>query len=91
MKDRPLCGRAHRGAVAPHHQGCDVTTGNKLISPNEAAKRLTLGRSSINRLVRTDPHFPQPVRVSTHRIAFVEDEVQAYLDARVNSRAARAS
>lgn len=45
-----------------------------------------MSRSSIYRLIDDDPNFPRPIKVGLKKIAFVETEVDAYLQARMDAR-----
>ena len=58
-----------------------------LISLNDAASLTTLSRAAINRH-RASGNFPIPVQLGERRIGFVRAEVTAWIDARINARAA---
>jgi prophage regulatory protein len=59
----------------------------KLLPIRVVAERVCMSRSSIYRLV-ADPTsgFPQPLKVSARRVAFVEGEVDDYVARRIASR-----
>lgn len=59
----------------------------RLMAPKEAAAATSLSRPLLT-LMATEGHFPQPVRLGERRIAFVRAEVEAWIDARINARAA---
>lgn len=50
------------------------------------AKGINYSRAHIYRLLKTDPDFPQPIRLGGNRIAFVEEEVDRYLADKVAAR-----
>lgn len=54
----------------------------------EAAARVGYHPEHVMRLVRQD-RFPKPVRLGPNSIAFVEDEVEAWMAARVADRDAK--
>jgi len=58
-----------------------------LISLNEACRVTSLSRTAINR-ERALKRFPEAVRITENRIAFVRSEVEAWVHARIASRAA---
>ena len=45
-------------------------------------------RAHLYRLIRKNA-FPKPVRIGAHRIAFVESEIQAWLESKVAERDAK--
>ena len=49
-------------------------------------QRLGVSRSTVYRTADSDPSFPRPVRIGAKRIFFLEEEVEAYLRSRVESR-----
>ena len=57
-----------------------------MISVKSLAARLMLTKSSIYRLLDEDPGFPRPIRLTGRRIAFLEPEVDAYIQARIDAR-----
>ena len=56
-----------------------------LMSLNEAAKATSLSRTSIFKL-RERGEFPRAVPLGERRVAFVRDEVNARIEARIASR-----
>jgi len=60
----------------------------RLMSPKEAASETTFSAVQLGILSATG-HFPQPVQISTRRIAYVRSEVSAWLDERIAARALR--
>lgn len=56
-----------------------------LMSLNEAAKATSLSRTSIFKL-RERGEFPRAVPLGERRVAFVRDEVNAWIEARIASR-----
>lgn len=56
----------------------------RLLSPKQVCARAALSRSTIARLVETGK-FPKPVRITEGRIAFVEDEVSAWIHDRISA------
>ncbi len=59
----------------------------RLISIKAAAAMTSLSRSAIN-AARAEGRFPAAVPLGERRIAFVESEVRAWIDARIAARAA---
>lgn len=57
-----------------------------MISVKGLAEILMLTKSSIYRLLDEDPNFPRPVRLTGRRMAFLEPEVDAYIQARIDDR-----
>lgn len=57
-----------------------------LISLNEVCRLTSLSRTGINRL-RAAGRFPVAVPLGTKRVAFIRDEVQAWVMARIGERA----
>lgn len=60
---------------------------SRLMSPNEAQEATTMSRVLL-RLMADEGQFPQPVKIGERRIAYVRAEVDAWIDERINSRAA---
>jgi predicted DNA-binding transcriptional regulator AlpA len=52
----------------------------KLLPKNEVAQRLNLSPASIDNKVR-DGSLPAPVRVSANRVAWLEHEIDAHIEA----------
>lgn len=52
---------------------------DRLISMEEVAHRVCLSKSKVYNLINAG-RFPKPVPVARHRIAFVECEVQAWIE-----------
>ena len=57
----------------------------RFIRKNPTAKQVGYHPSHVMRLVRAGK-FPQPVRLGPNSVAFVEDEVEAWMKARVEAR-----
>jgi len=57
----------------------------RLVSPKEAAAMTTLTRVTLANMA-ADGIFPAPVRLSERRIAFVRDEVVAWIESRMSTR-----
>lgn len=51
----------------------------RLICKVKLCKRLSVSEASIDRWIRSDPHFPQPVRLGPNTIRWIEREVLAYI------------
>jgi len=62
------------------------TAAPRLVSLNDVCALTSLSRTAINRL-RDAEQFPEEVRVGDRRIAFVRDEVDAWINARIEARA----
>ena len=60
----------------------------KLINKRVTSERTSLHPASIMRLVKIDK-FPKPVELGSARIAFVEEEVDAWIEARAAERRSR--
>ena len=60
---------------------------SRLMSPKEAAEATSLSRPLLT-LMAAEGHFPSPVRLGERRIAFVRDEVNAWIDDRIAARPA---
>jgi prophage regulatory protein len=58
-----------------------------LISLNDACELTSMSRTMLNRY-RTDGRFPVAVELGERRLAFVRDEVEAWIHAKVAARAA---
>jgi prophage regulatory protein len=59
----------------------------RLVSLNDAARMTSLSRSMLNRY-REKGLFPAAVSLGERRIAFVRQEVEAWIDTRIAGRAA---
>ena len=57
----------------------------RFLTINEVRERVTLSKTHIYRLIRAG-HFPAPVPLGPHRTAFLESEVQEWMDSRVAER-----
>jgi prophage regulatory protein len=58
----------------------------KLIAMNALGdKGIPYSRAHLYRLIRADA-FPKPIRLGENRIAFVEDEIEAWLEKKVSER-----
>ena len=54
----------------------------KIISPKTFAGNIDTSLSTLKRLEKNDPKFPQKVRVSAGRVGFFEDEADEYVSNR---------
>lgn len=61
----------------------------KLLSKSEAAERVSLHPVTIMRFVKAGV-FPQPIALGSHRISFLESEIDAWIAERVAERDAEA-
>lgn len=59
-----------------------------LISLNDACSLTSLSRTAISKLRAADK-FPQAVELGERRIAFVRDEVEQWIAARISARSRR--
>lgn len=59
----------------------------RLVSLNDAARLTALSRSQIN-VLRGRGEFPKAVPLGERRIAFVREEVDAWVDHKIERRAA---
>ena len=57
----------------------------RLLSYAETIDRVGLSRTQISRLVAAD-QFPTPVEVAPRRVAFVEHEVETWIERRIANR-----
>ena len=57
----------------------------RFLKKREVAQRVGYHPVHIMRLVENHK-FPQPVRLNDHTVAFVEEEVEAWMQARVEER-----
>ena len=58
-----------------------------LVSLNQVCGMTSLSRTAINKR-RREGNFPAPVELGERRIGFVRTEVLAWIDARIQARAA---
>jgi prophage regulatory protein len=77
--------KSARRRASPSEQALGGTA-PQLIDIRELATRLSISRTSIYRLIAEDASFPRPVRIGVRRITFVEEEVDAYIVARMAER-----
>lgn len=59
----------------------------RLMSPKEAAAATSLSRPLLT-LMAKEGQFPKPVQLGIKRIAFVREEVEAWIDQRIDARPA---
>ena len=57
----------------------------RFLQINEVRDRVTLSKTQIYRLIRAGT-FPEPVPLGPHRTAFLESEVQDWMQGRVRAR-----
>lgn len=55
---------------------------SKRITPQEAAQRMGLSEFTLARMRREPRRGPAFVRISTNRVQYLEDSVQAWIDSR---------
>lgn len=48
-------------------------------------KRIGIGRATLYRWLKEDPTFPQPVKIGSHSVGWVEAEINAWLEARIRA------
>ena len=70
--------------MSERHQPSQLLTRlvDRLLQPSEVRAQLSIGRTTESNLRRSDPSFPQRVRVSPGRFAYRESEIQAWIAAR---------
>lgn len=51
----------------------------RFLSPKAVCERIALSRATLDRLVSANK-FPQPIRITSHRLAFREHEVRAWIE-----------
>lgn len=74
--------RARRGECARERLfSLAHTTMSKRITPQEAAQRMGLSEFTIARM-RQQQRGPAFIRISANRVLYLEDSVQAWIDAR---------
>lgn len=54
-------------------------SGNKMIRPADAAKKLGIGLSTLWRKASDQSDFPKPIKLGPATTAFFEDELDAYI------------
>lgn len=54
---------------------------NRMVSLRGVKEATSLGKSTIYRLI-ADRKFPRPVKVSERRVAWLESDLQSWLDGR---------
>jgi prophage regulatory protein len=59
-------------------------TGNRMIRPADAAKKLGIGLSTLWAKARYQDEFPKPIKLGPSITAFFEDELDAYITAQAN-------
>jgi predicted DNA-binding transcriptional regulator AlpA len=59
-----------------------AAVGDRLLTMKAVIGITSWSRTSINRLVR-EGHFPSPIKLGIHKIAFRESDVRAYMEARL--------
>lgn len=57
----------------------------RLMNPKEASEATSLSRTLLT-LMAAEGQFPKPVQLTERRIAFVRDEVEAWIDERIARR-----
>lgn len=54
-----------------------------ILRPHQLAKKLGMSLPTVWRRVKQDPHFPQPIKLSSGMTGFVEAEGDAYIELKV--------
>ena len=62
--------------------------GQRLVTMRELVERVPFSRVHIYRLIR-DGKFPAPIKLGDRRVAFLENEVESWVAARIAERDAR--
>lgn len=55
----------------------------RILRDIQVGEKLAYSRATVWRRAKTDPDFPQPVKLSAGRTGWIEAEVDAYLAAKV--------
>lgn len=53
---------------------------NKYLRPNAAANKLGIGLSSLWLLIKNDPTFPRPIKLTPRTTVLSERELDAYVE-----------
>ena len=68
---------------------CDVTHVNqspdRLLPMNEVLARVSISKTQLYRMINAG-EFPKPLPIGGHRVAFVEAEVEAWIEQRMKMR-----
>lgn len=51
-----------------------------VLTVDQACKELSLSEPTMRRYAKTDPAFPQKVRLSARRVGYLRRDIEAYLD-----------
>ena len=62
----------------------------QFLTPKQVRELVSLSRTTLWRLCRAG-HFPQPVRISAGRVAFLHQEVEDWMKARLDGGRSRGS
>ncbi|WP_238939085.1 helix-turn-helix transcriptional regulator [Mixta mediterraneensis] len=62
--------------------GADMTTSKKLVRLSEVLNRTGYSRAWIYKLI-AQGRFPQPVKIGSRSIAFVENEIDEWINQRI--------
>lgn len=54
----------------------------RVLDVKGVASKIGLSRSQIYRILKSDPSFPKPIRLSPRRIGWRENEVDSWIDDR---------
>lgn len=57
----------------------DLRSHGRYIRPNDAAKKLGIGRSSLWHKIKHDPEFPRPVKLGPKTTVLSEADLDAYV------------
>jgi prophage regulatory protein len=58
---------------------------SRLITVREALERVSFSKSHLYRLINRG-EFPRPVVLGLHKVAFLESEIETWIDARAKAR-----
>jgi predicted DNA-binding transcriptional regulator AlpA len=73
---------------APSSLGVNHEMARLLSFAELKARGIPHSRNHVRRLEATEPGFPRHVQISKHRIAWIEDEVDHYVESRMAQREA---
>jgi predicted DNA-binding transcriptional regulator AlpA len=51
-----------------------------VLTVDQACKELSLSEPTMRRYAKSDPQFPQKVRLSARRVGYLRRDIEAYLD-----------
>lgn len=62
--------------------------GKRFISMKEVLSRVSWSKTHVYRLIKAGT-FPTPVKLGPHKIAFLESEIEAWMNQRIKARSRR--